>query len=169
MNLGKIKPKVKGESNKYSWNLYKFLSKIVKKNEYIDSQLRIYWNHHSRWDGEHLPFNTDLSNGMQIIIDPYGNKSSGYFMNTVLRKGNCELYSLCVWKKEDLLDITDWFFDEYEKIGRCIFDPDHNGWMLGTDGRYTYVNNTRKCNWCGQWHHREIVKKVKIERISVWE
>jgi len=167
MDLNKVKPKIKGESDKYSWNLYKFLSKITK-DKYIKNQLRIYWNHHSRWDGAYLPFIGDASNTMQLIISPYGDKGSGYFMNTVLQKGNCELFSLCVWKHEDLLDITDWFFDTYEKIGRCIFDPEHYKWMLGTDNRYTYVNNTRRCNWCGQWQHKEIVKKTRIERKEVW-
>ncbi|MWV44874.1 hypothetical protein GRF59_14730 [Paenibacillus sp. HJL G12] len=167
MNLSKIKPKLKGESDKYSWNLYRFLNKIAK-DKYINNQLRIYWNHHSRWDGEHLPFTKDVSNLMQLIISPYGDKFTGYFMNTVLQKGNCEFISLCPWKEEDLLDVTDWFFDTYEKIGRCIFDPEHNGWMLGTDSRYTYVNNTRKCNWCGQWHQKQIVKKTRIERKVEW-
>lgn len=167
MNLSKIKPKLKGESDKYSWNLYKFLNKI-SKDKYINNQLRIYWNHHSRWDGAHLPFVGELSNTMQLIISPYGDRGSGYFMNTILHKGNCELFSLCVWKHEDLLDITDWFFDTYEKIGRCIFDPEHYKWMLGTENRFTYVNNTRRCNWCGQWQHKEIVKKTRIERREVW-
>lgn len=168
MNIENIRPKVKNESDKYSWHLYKFLNRITKKNKHIKDQLRIYWNHHSRWDGEYLPFNKELSNGLQVIIDPYGGRSCGYFMNTVLLKGNCELFSLSSWRKEDLLDITDWFFDTYEQIGRCIFDPDHNGWLQGADKRYTYVNNTRKCNWCGEWHHREIKKITTIKRKELW-
>lgn len=167
MNLNKIKPKLKGESDKYSWNLYKFLNTKMKE-KYLGSQIKIYWNHYSRWDGEHLPFTGDISNLMQLIISPAGNKSTGYILSQILRDGKAEYFAIPrVWQNST--DITEWFFDTYENIGRCIFDPEHSRWMQYTDNRYTYINNTRKCNWCGQWHKKEIIKKVKIERIAVWK
>lgn len=33
MDLNKIKPKQKGQSDKYSWNLYKFLNKLFKEKD----------------------------------------------------------------------------------------------------------------------------------------
>lgn len=167
MDLNKIKPKIKAESDKYSWNLYKFLRKI-HKDKHVKNQMRIYWNHHSRIDGEWLPFTEKIPNTMQIVIAPYGDKSCGYFMSSVLMKGNCELFSLCAWKEDDFRDITDWFFKTYEDIGRCIFDGNHSGWLLGDENRFTYINNTRRCNWCGEWHHMEIHKETTIKRRKVW-
>lgn len=149
MNLSRIKPKNKGVSDKYSWNLYKFLNKMLKVEKFAtEDTVRFYWNTYSRWDGEHLPFNGHIDFGRQGIISTTDNKNTGYLLDAVLREGRSELYAIpLAW--QNTIDITDWFFDTYEKIGRCIFDSDHNGWMQHTDARYTYVNNTRKCNWCG--------------------
>lgn len=171
LDINKIKPKVKGESDKYSWNLYNFLHKQVRQRDVgkcVKKQIKVYWLCHSRWDGSHLEFNPDKVslNMMQLIISPFGGKS-GYFMDTIMRKGRAEQYYL-PWKDEDLLDITSWFLNTYEQIGRCIFDHTHNGWLQGDKERFTYVNNTRKCNWCGKWHKKEIEKKVKIERVVNW-
>jgi len=170
LDINKIKPKIKNQSDKYSWNLYNFLHKQVKQKEvgkYVPKQIKIYWLTHSRWDGKHMEFNPENLHLMQIIISPFGNKGLGYFMNTILTNGKAECFSL-PWKDEELLDITDWFFDTYEQIGRCIFNLDHDGWLQGGINRFTYVNNTRKCNWCGKWQKKEIKKKVIIERIYNW-
>lgn len=167
MNLNKIKPKVKGESDKYSWNLYKFLTKIIKERKTTADSIKIYWNTYSTWDGEYLPFNESIDFGRQVIISPYGDRSTGYILSTVLREGRCDRFAIPLqWQNS--VDITEWFFNTYEEIGRCIFDKDHRRWMQYTDGRYTYVNNTRRCNWCGEWHHKEVKKKVKIDRQVVW-
>lgn len=172
LDLRKIKPEVKGQSDKYSWNLYKFLHKLCSNKDegkYIKNQLEIHWLHHSRWDGEYLDFDQEKLNLSQVLILPLGleNGRSFYSMSSVMTQGRAERFHL-PWKKEELTDITEWFFSTYERDGRCIFDREHNGWMLGSDGRFTYVNNTRKCNWCGQWQHKEIHKEVKIKRKEVW-
>jgi hypothetical protein len=172
MDIKRIKPKEKGKSDKYSWNFYRFLEKQVKQKEigkYVQKQIKVFWITRSWWDGSYLEFDpTKISNVNQVVISPFGDKGSGYFLTHLLRDGKKECYSLCVYRKDQLVDITDWFFTTYERDGRCIFDREHIGFMQGTDNRYTYVNNTRKCNWCGQWHKKEIHKKVKIERKEVW-
>jgi hypothetical protein len=172
IDLKEIKPKVKGESDKYSWNLYNFLNSLFKKREngkYYKKQLEICWLHHSRFDGKWLDFNPDKLNIMQLIIVPLGveNGRSFYSLSSILREGKAVEFAI-PWKKEGLTNITEWFFDTYEKDGRCIFDRNHNSWLLGSDNRFTYVNNTRKCNWCGEWYKKEIVKEVKIKRREIW-
>jgi hypothetical protein len=172
MNLKQIKPKVKGKSDKYSWNLYRFLESQVKQKEigkYVQKQIKVYWIARSWWDGSYLGFDPDkICNLNQVVISPFGGKLSGYFLSHVLRDGKKECYSLSVYREDQLVDITDWFFSVYERDGRCIFDREHKSWMATPEGRYTYINNTRKCNWCGQWHKKEIHKVVKIERKEVW-
>lgn len=172
IDLKKIKPKVKGKSDKYSWNLYKFLHKLFSNKEsgkYYKNQLQILWLHHSRFDGSYLEFDKNNLNLLQLIIMPLGkeNGRSFYSMSSILTKGRSEEFAL-PWSLGKMTDITDWFFKTYEKDGRCIFDRKHTGWMIGTEDRFTYVNNTRKCNWCGQWHTKEIHKIVKIKREEVW-
>jgi len=60
------------------------------------------------------------------------------------------------------------FFKTYIKDGRCIFDREHNGWWKGGDNRFTYINSTRRCNWCGEWQRKRIEKEVKIKQRVVW-
>lgn len=171
IDLNKIKPKVKGESDKYSWNFYNFLNKLTRKRvegKYIKKQLEIHWLHNSRWDGKYLEFNKDKLNINQIIILPYGKEYGGSFYNLdpILRKGWATEFSGL--SSSETTDITEWFFKIYERDGRCIFDREHNGWWQGSDNRFTYINNTRKCNWCGQWHKKEIRKVQTIKRVETW-
>jgi hypothetical protein len=172
IDLKEIKPKVKGKSDKYSWNLYRFLEKQVKQRDigkYVLNQIKVYWIARDWWDGSYLEFDPlKIAYNNQVVISPFGGKLSGYFLSHILRDGKNECYSLCVYRDDQLIDITDWFFKEYKKDGRCIFDRNHDRWLASTEGRYTYVNNTRKCNWCGQWHKKEIHKVVKIKREEVW-
>jgi hypothetical protein len=172
MDLKLIKPKVKGESDKYSWNLFKFLNKLHSdKNygNYYKNQLEILWLHHSRWDGSYLEFNEDKLNIGQLIIMPLGkaNGRSFFSMQSVLAKGRAEEFAL-PWREDELTNITDWFFTTYIRDGRCIFDRGHQSWLQGTENRFTFINNTRRCNWCGKWHNKEIQKVVSIKRKEVW-
>lgn len=173
IDLNEIKPKVKSKSDKYSWNLYRFLNKLFKdkdEGKYIQKRLEIHWLHSSRLDGSYLEFNPDDLNIVQMIILPTGKGNSGsfYSMASILREGRAERFALPFkWEKE-MTNITDCFFDTYKRDGRCIFDRKHIGWMLGTEDRFTYVNNTRKCNWCNEWQHKEIVKEQSIKRNEVW-
>jgi hypothetical protein len=169
-DINKIKPKVKGQSDKYSWNLYKFLHKQINQKEigkYVLKQIKVYWLHHSRWDGEYLEFNPNELDIRQIIISPFGGTRTGYFLSQILLEGKNECFAL-PYEDDELTDITEWFFKTYEKDGRCMFDREHNGWLLGDENRFTYVNNTRKCSWCGKWQHKEIKKVQTIKRKEVW-
>jgi hypothetical protein len=174
LDINQIKPKVKGQSDKYSWNLYNFLNKLYKKRDvgkYIKNQMEIVWLTNARWNGEHIEFDpNNLNKGLnQLLIIPLGieNCRSFYSMNSIMREGKAMEFAL-VWKKEELVNITDWFIENYIKDGRCVFDRNHDRWMQYTENRFTYVNSTRKCNWCGEWHKKEIHKEVKIKRKEVW-
>jgi hypothetical protein len=167
-DLKLIKPKKKGESDKYSYNLYKLLSNLDK--EKLLHQTKIYWLHHSRWDGEHLPFDPKNLNIRQLILTPYDTHSVGYFMDSVLHKGTkAERYAL-PYKKEKMMDITQWFIDTYAKIGRCIFDYKHIGWFYGDENRYKNINeNHKECNWCGQLLKKRVEKEVKVVQHTYWD
>jgi hypothetical protein len=172
IDLKQIKPKVRGESDKYSWNLYKFLNKLFKDKEfgkYYQNQIEFHFLNKSRWDGSWVEFDPEEVNSRQVIIIPYGlgNCRTFYSLESILTKGRSENFAL-PWGENELTNITEWFAGNYPKLGRCIFDKNHTAWMQGTDNRFTYVKNTRKCNWCGEWHKKEIIKEVKIKRREVW-
>ncbi|WP_079709769.1 hypothetical protein [Paraliobacillus ryukyuensis] len=171
IDIKRIKPKTKGESDKYSWNLYRFLHKIISNRDegkYVKNQLEVHFVHNSWFDSKYLEFDKNKSlNPRQLIILPLGLKNGRSFhsVDSILTRNRSDRFALPNW---ELTDITDWFFETYERDGRCIFDRSHNGWMLGAKNRFTHVNNTRRCNWCGEWHHKEIKKKVNITRKEVW-
>jgi len=50
-----------------------------------------------------------------------------------------------------LRDITEEFWSEYERIGRCAWDKNHRISMIGDENRYSVSEDgkTRQCNWCG--------------------
>jgi hypothetical protein len=72
------------------------------------------------------------------------------------------------YAESEMIDITDWFFEEYEKRGRCLFYGHENTWLVGSENRYTIVNNTRKCNWCDEWQTSKVITTKKITRETVW-
>lgn len=166
--LKQIKPKIKNESDKYSWNLYKFLS---------INNCRVYWLEKGSISGEIVPFsereNVNISGHLVFgwgvrdgrTFDSY----SGTRMGDILRKSNPTIWSFIMYNNEWFSDVTDWFIKEYIKDGRCIFDRKHHGWMRNTENRYIKVgNNSCKCRWCGQWFERKIEKRVTIERKELW-
>lgn len=67
-----------------------------------------------------------------------------------------------------VIEITDQFWREYERDGRCAFDRAHSVPFTDSGNRYTVVGTSRRCNWCGAWHESHIEKRVQIERVQVW-
>lgn len=185
MNIKEIKPKG-NESDKYSIQLYRFMKKNYPNGcsvSYISTQTKYNKDYTESFE-EDVPFDKNIinmgdlwigktfkreydSDDMKGAIDwMYGNS-----LGTIL-SGSKEKYTVFAnpWNnKKTVIDITDWFWNEYIRIGRCIWDSNHSGWLAKDDNRFTYVGkNSRRCNWCGKWHHREIKKKVRIERKEIW-
>jgi hypothetical protein len=65
-------------------------------------------------------------------------------------------------------DITVEFWERYRAIGRCAWDAAHRTAFQGQEGRYTVIGRTRRCNWCGAWHHAVTHKRVRISRDLAW-
>ncbi len=66
-----------------------------------------------------------------------------------------------------LEDCTEWFWQEYEKLGYCLLDPHHeNAWKERFDQKGKWK---RRCRWCGAEHRRKLNWVVKIERFEEWE
>lgn len=67
--------------------------------------------------------------------------------------------------EDEYVDVTEKFFEDYKKIGRCLFDSNHSGWLLGDENRFAYSDeDTRECNWCNlkqKKHTKEIRKTIE--------
>lgn len=151
MNINNIRPKQSKISDKYSWNLFKYLQKYGIKNH------RILFD--SNDSGGFHPMNIYVMNG-----------TIGRSLHSIMgdaRKFRCclSLYPLDTYE-----DITEAFWKQYLLLGRCMFDERHAGWWTGGDSRFTVINkNAKRCNWCGKHLRRTITKHVTVKRIERWE
>lgn len=146
-----VKPVKKGKSDKYSWNLYRFIK--------LNRNLKVYrvgWN--SR-DGV-----CPVDEGCTILRDEFGNTA---ILNRILTDGPkalscCFSWSGAGWSNLDKEDITDQFFRDYLRSGVCSFASD---WYH----KWKSVNrNSRKCLYCGKHETRKIETIKTVKRIERW-
>lgn len=138
--LKSVRPEIDGKSDKYSWNIYRYLKKNLKGNVEV------------------------FSDGTQAIIgESYQGEVIGVPLLSLMKNFSSSNYCFS-WHLTELPK----FLNDYQRIGRCLLIPHDHPWYEGEDKRFTYVNNTRRCNWCGQWQHKEIHKVVKREIREEW-
>lgn len=127
------------------------------------------FNTKDRINGEHLVFKPWKSlPGWQMYVFTGDKEYIGMSIHGIMDGTRNSLGDYCLYQ-DQLIDITEWFFKEYLKIGRCIFDREHKGWWQGGDTRFTVINkSSRRCNWCGKHFHREIQKEIKVIRHETW-
>lgn len=148
--LPKIKPRNIKESDKYSRNLYLWVRYRHTLNVV---------NHR----GELYLTTEDWKE------DDWG-KLSGARLTRILCKGktaeSCVYINIPVG---ECRDVTEEFWSEYIKKGRCHLDPDHNGFMMNTESRFSIIDrNHRVCNWCGREFSRHVEKRMACEFVEVW-
>lgn len=163
-NVKQIKPEVKGESDKYSWNLYSWMNKY--KNY---ESLKVYYTD-NEFDLEDFDnYKVLIGCKIQNTNDILGNRLTEIIRNGI-KKTDC--YCFCAFGGFDtktFIDITDIFWKNYIQKGRCFLFGHDDVWLLGDKNRYTYVGkSSRRCNWCGRWEHREILKETIIKRKEIW-
>lgn len=155
-----IRPAVKGKSDKYSWRLYQRTKKNGRERVYL-----MAWN---GLIGYQAPDPSCLEQGFvpasKIAL---GQVQDGFFhggrLQTICTPGE----SLMDWAYSpahhvaEWIDITDWFWSNYLRHGRCLF-------FIGVH-RWTAMNrNTRKCEHCGKHERRSVVTRREIKRVEVW-
>jgi hypothetical protein len=151
-----FKPVVNGTSDKFSWNIYKLLTK------YSTADIRVFkigWNFAEG-------ISTLEKGSLYFVIgdSPWPSTASIVRSTSVGPKAVvcCVSWSGVPWKRLDKEDVTEWFFREYSRIGRCLFQPE---WAHD----FTAINrNSRKCKHCGVIQRREVVTKKIIKRESIW-
>ena len=152
----KIRPAVKGESDKFSWRLYRWM---VKHGDIYNRVYALRWNnldgavpdadpHDMRQNKVLLGrFDPELNDwhGRDVISITVGNGRPACFINH--------------WP--NAVDITDWFWREYMQIGRCLFHGDIvHQWCYITDWK-------RVCEYCGK--HEAMKRRLSIGWRDEWE
>lgn len=132
-----IKPKLKGKSDKFSWNLYSW----VKRNPKHCRIFKGTWNNMAGFD--------DL--GQEWLYIGF-KEEDGEFIGRQLRnvclkgstfKMNCFLPGKNFHDVDNWTDITDEFWERYQRIGVCAVHGEkaHN-WQEDGD--------KRTCSYCGK-------------------
>lgn len=161
-NLEAIRPV--GDSGKYSPALYSWL------HSKCGSRCRQVFQTKNIIDG--LEYSNPWRVSEIIIGERYGD---GYVGGRKLScivgqlygvKSTRFAYSEAQW---ELREITDEFWAEYERVGRCVWDSTHSIPMIGDKNRYTVNGNVRTCNWCGEKHRLFVKKRMVIERTETWQ
>jgi hypothetical protein len=147
LNPEDFRPKVKGESDFFSWQLYRWL----KKHKHYTRIYKGTWNSIT---------GHDLSRDV-FYIGRKDDKDSSWC--------HCrELRNLCTYRSglemfayggchgvKDWEDVTEWFWDEYRRIGVCAIHGDYaHKW------NYLYPTK-RKCEYCGkiETSHTKTIKQ----------
>lgn len=145
VDLTVIDPK---NGKKFSPNLYRFLKKVSKR--YDLNELGVYIdNHQTKWIG---------------IL-----REDGWF-------SGCRLTAvLCYGAKEQIyahpnmttLKKIEDFWSNYEQVGRCAIDPEHQMFFIDDKSRWDQKGDLRECIWCGCCS-QSITKVKKMIAISKW-
>ena len=155
-----IKPSVKNESDKFSWRLYKRALKNGRESVYLMAWNSIY--------GYKKPDIEILKSGfVPASILAVGFKDDQWFHGATLRQictpggPNHDWAYTPGHHVEEWIDVTDWFWSEYSRIGRCLLWSGVHEWVQ--------INrNSRKCAACGKHESRSIETVKKIQRQEVW-
>ncbi len=171
IKANEIKPKVRGESDKYSWNLYKFINKVRYCNKVI-----VDIESWQRDEGEPFDIRRIKECGylkrQHVFIVREGYFQSGKKLASIL-SGVPPLHQTFYygWLQNDrILDITEVFWDEYKRRGRCLFFAHEEHFIKGIESRYIQINkHSRKCRWCGHIQTRSIKTIKTIKRVEEWK
>ena len=154
--LKSIKPKNLSESDKYSTRIYKYLRKLESKD------VKIYKDKSFTQDqpNDILIGKLDLTGSLLAIHLPSLFCSQKPFDKLLVEYLPGEF--------DTSTEMSDPWFMNYQKIGRCIYLPHNFTWIEGGDNRFTQINATiRQCNWCGL---KEEKVQVQVQELKeVWK
>jgi hypothetical protein len=158
-----IRPAVSGQSDKFSWRMYKRALKRGRESVYIMA-----------WDqvtGD--PFVPSLDalkagDAKQRANLMLGYLDDGWFHGSRIQRVTREGASLSdfaygpSFNTASWLDVTEWFWREYLERGRCIIHGEMtHEWVV--------INaNARKCIHCGRHERRTVATVRRVKRVEVW-
>lgn len=143
-------PKEKGQSDFYSWNLFRWLKNQDRERHPLIKKTKIY---------------RDNESGFIYIGSRYDEEEkdvSGFLLRELCNTGSNKKFPMvfCYPQGYKWKDVTDWFWSEYERIGVCAIHED-------SAHSFTYLidNTARMCEYCGKIEKRKV---EMVERIT-WE
>lgn len=170
VDINLVTPAIPKQSDKFSWNLSQWLrSADAHRLDRHPGGLRVICTQRSVATGEAHPFVKDASargdifigtiyegwvHGSRLVDILQGRITTAAFLPR--QDGYCD--------PSNAIDITEWFWTEYVRIGRCLFDHDHGNFIQDADGRYEVHSDREKtCHWCGarlELHHETVTNTI---------
>ena len=146
-----VNPKIIPYNPKYSEGTYTFLYRNRNKG------VKIYWKKKNNFSGDIVNFNPSEVCSPQVY---FMYKENGDWFGVSwyrIMSNEYKVLDYSSFEMDGFEDITDWFCDEYIKIGRCLFDVTHSNFLLGenhdyvsNEERFEMINGIKKCRWCGK-------------------
>lgn len=164
-NYRDIEPKVHGESDRMSWNFYRFAKR------YGINKIRVFAKNVSETKPTEIIVSVSqtpysfLSESSRKDVKLLGKRLMHIFCSYGKDTTSCATYEL-----EDFpVDITEHFFHNYLNKGRCYYLKDYshkyNIWNeVQKDGSFREV---RICEYCG--HRQYKITQEKVVVIERWE
>lgn len=165
IDIEAVRPARLAISDKYSANLYRYARK------WREWGIAAYaCDRNALWEDE--PFDLSDPKPGRIVIGrkDEGGWLAGSRLNDILRKATCQRWAFTPRDAIHYNDVSDWFWPEYVRIGRSLWDARGISSMIGDEGRWDYTSPTlRRCTWSGRLYqsHTETIKREPIVRI-IW-
>lgn len=160
--LSGIRPAVDGKSDKYSWNVFRWVRAWCRDR--APNLQAVTFPKDGSCPGERHPGG--------IYLGYYLPEEPGWFIGARLApicadpfpKGRDRLpRNIGANPVKSIEDITDWFWPTYAAIGRCAL-WDHEMPLIGDEERFhQHSGDTRTCNWCGLTEGRVSVTRKIVE------
>ena len=160
-----FKPKEKGKSDKYSWRMYQRALKNGRQSVYLMAWNSI--NGYSKPDISMLKDGFVSANMLAVGNFDFCGDGRDWFHGATVRQICTEGAARHDWAfgpghhTNEWVDVTDWFWSSYEKVGMCLFFKHQHIWV-------SINRNAKKCDYCGKHIRREIKKVQTIKRVEVW-
>jgi hypothetical protein len=151
IKLDDVKPEVKNVSDKYSWNIYRFLRKHKNKVQIL-KQYRKPMEPRYIYMSSMLQCEDACCRDSMVIGTKIYQVMHGTFREWASYDGK-------------VIDITKDFILKYRDIGICLLNPKHNMYEFTWDTKI----RVRTCTRCGLKQRKKVICRKTTEWIVNWE
>ena len=156
--LKSIRPQTTSPREKYSWNLYRFL-----RHKDVREKIRVYEGKIS--DTEPVQYFFAVTKCASPQEDTGNIGIFEFILRTRRNNESIEILSYSNYDFSSMKDVTEKFFEEYQKIGKCAFhEPEHELYIRNTERFEIIDEKTRRCKWCGKIFR---LRRILVEQ-DIW-